>query len=64
MEKRLARSSTNHMISGVCGGIAEYWNIDPVIVRVIFFFLILSFGAGLLLYVVLRFVMPYGSPKN
>ena len=38
MRKRLTRSRKNRMIFGVCGGIAEYLDIDPVIVRLIFLF--------------------------
>jgi phage shock protein C len=44
MTKRLYRSTENHMIAGVCGGIAQYFNIDPVIVRLIAVILLLSGG--------------------
>jgi phage shock protein C len=56
--KRLTRSSDNRIISGVAAGIAEYLGIDPIIVRVIFIFLIFCGGGGLLLYLVLLFIMP------
>ncbi len=59
MAKRLYRSATNRMIWGVCGGLAEYFDIDPVLVRVIFVILALgSGGVGILLYIVLAIVTP------
>ena len=54
MRKRLTRSRDNRMIFGVCGGIAEYLDIDPVIVRLIFLF----FGVTLFLYVVMAVIIP------
>ena len=56
--KRLTRSSHNRIISGVAAGIAEYLDIDPVIVRIIFVFLLFFGGGGLLLYLILLFIMP------
>jgi phage shock protein PspC (stress-responsive transcriptional regulator) len=61
MAKRLYRSATNRMIWGVCGGLAEYFALDPVLVRVIFVVLALASGTGVLLYIVLAIVMPSGS---
>lgn len=59
MSKRLYRSEENKMIAGVCGGIAEYFDIDPVIVRIIFVILLLPGGApGLLPYLILYLVVP------
>lgn len=57
-EKKLRRSSSNRMIAGVCGGLAEYFGIDAVIVRVVFFLLFWSNLGGLLLYLILWLVMP------
>lgn len=54
MRKRLTRSRKNRMIFGVCGGIAEYLDIDPVIVRLIFLF----FGVTLFLYIVMAVIIP------
>ena len=48
MEKKLYRSNTNKMLCGVCGGIGEYFNIDPTIVRLIWAIFICS-GPGHLL---------------
>jgi phage shock protein PspC (stress-responsive transcriptional regulator) len=47
------------MIAGVAGGLAEYFNIDPVIIRIIFVFVVLSGGAGILVYIILWIVLPY-----
>lgn len=60
--KILRRSIENKKIAGVCGGLAEYLDIDPTIVRLIFVLLTLSsFGLGILLYVVLAIAMPQGK---
>jgi phage shock protein C len=57
--KKLYRSRDNRMIAGVCGGLAEYFNVDPVIMRIIFFILLLPGGLpGLLPYIVLWIVVP------
>ncbi len=56
--KRLYRSTTDKMLCGVCGGLAEYFNIDPVLVRLIFVGLTLFHGAGALAYVALCILMP------
>ncbi|HSW70450.1 MAG TPA: PspC domain-containing protein [Gammaproteobacteria bacterium] len=59
MQKKLYRSKSDRMIAGVCGGLAEYFNIDPVIVRIIAFILLLPGGLpGLLPYIVLWIVVP------
>lgn len=57
-EKRLTRSTTDRMVAGVAGGLAEYFNIDPTLVRVLFVLLALAGGPGLLIYIVLWIVMP------
>ncbi|MCF0203444.1 MAG: PspC domain-containing protein [Bacteroidaceae bacterium] len=60
MEKRLKRSVYDKKLAGVCGGIAEYFDIDPTLVRV--GYLCLSFFSaafpGLILYIILAIVMP------
>lgn len=57
--KKLYRSS-NRILAGVCGGIAEYFNVDPTLIRVLYAALsILSVGfPGILLYVILMILMP------
>lgn len=66
MAKRLYRSTTDKMIAGVCGGIAEYFNIDPTIVRVIAVVLLLAGSAGFWAYIILWIVVPKnpGSSVN
>jgi phage shock protein C len=56
--KLLQRSTTNKMIAGVCGGLAVYFNLDPVLMRVIFVALALAGGPGVVLYIILWVVMP------
>jgi phage shock protein PspC (stress-responsive transcriptional regulator) len=55
--KELRKSATNRMLCGVCGGIGEYFNIDPTIVRLIFV-LIGCTGTGLVAYLVMAIIMP------
>ncbi|SCP99201.1 PspC domain-containing protein [Anaerobium acetethylicum] len=62
--KKLCKSRTNRMIAGVCGGIGEYLNIDPTVVRLIT--VLLGFtGTGIIAYLVAAIIMPevnqYGS---
>lgn len=60
MEKKLFRSTSEKMLCGVCGGLAEYFDIDPTLVRVGYVFLSL-FSAGfpgLLLYIVMALIVP------
>jgi phage shock protein C len=56
--KRLFRSRKERMIAGVCGGIGEYFGIDPTIVRLLFVLGILMGGPGLLAYLILMIVVP------
>jgi phage shock protein C len=56
--KRLYRSRKNAMLGGVCAGLAEYFGIDPTIVRLIFVLLFLFGGHGLLIYLILWLVVP------
>lgn len=59
--KRLFRSATNRMICGVCGGIAEYFNIDPTLVRLAVVLLsCLSFGTGIIAYIIAAIIIPQG----
>ena len=56
--KRLYKSSTDKAIFGVCGGIAEYFWIDSLIVRLVLVLFTLAFGAGLLFYIIAALIMP------
>ncbi|TET14284.1 MAG: PspC domain-containing protein [Dehalococcoidia bacterium] len=58
MEKRLYRSKDQRMIWGICGGLAQYFNIDPTIVRVIAVVTMIFGGWSILAYIILRFVIP------
>jgi phage shock protein PspC (stress-responsive transcriptional regulator) len=60
MEKKLCLSRDNKVLAGVCGGIAEYFGVDPTLIRIIWVLMILClFGAPpLLLYVICWAVMP------
>jgi len=57
-QKKLYRSRTNRTIAGVCGGLGDYFNIDPTIVRLAAVFLTLWWGGGLLLYFIAWFLIP------
>jgi phage shock protein C len=59
--KRLYRSETDSSVAGVCGGIAEYFNVDSTLVRLLFVLLTFAGGPGLLVYVLLWLVMPAES---
>ncbi len=56
--KKLQRSRRDHVIAGVCGGIAEYFGLDSTIVRVVFAILIVLWGSGILLYLALWIIVP------
>lgn len=59
MAKKLYRSSKNKKLAGVCGGMAEYFDMDTTIIRLIWAFLtVLSGGTGLILYVIAAFIIP------
>jgi len=58
MQKRLYKSQTDVKICGVCGGIAEFFGIDPTVVRLIWALLIFCAGTGLLAYIVAALVLP------
>jgi phage shock protein C len=56
MAKRLVKG--DKMIFGVCSGLANYFDLDPTVMRVIFVIALFGFGTGLLLYIILALVMP------
>jgi len=62
--KKLYLSDTNKKLGGVCGGIGEYFDIDPTLVRVIFVFLtLLSLGMGILAYILIWMIIPRRPKK-
>ena len=57
--KRLLRSKKNRVIAGVCGGIGEYFNVDPTIIRLLWVIgTIISVGAGILAYIIAWIIIP------
>ena len=65
MEKRLYRSRKNRMLAGICGGMADYFNIDPVIIRIIAVICLLAFNImAVIAYIVLIFIIPLEGSAN
>ncbi len=64
MNKKLYRSQKERMIGGVCGGLAEYFDIDPTLVRLAFVILAIAGGPGILIYIVLLLLVPEASTQN
>ncbi len=58
MQKRLYRSRLDSKIAGVCGGLGEYFDVDPTLIRIIFLLMILAHGVGLIAYIVAWIAMP------
>ena len=61
--KRLERDLQNKVLGGVCSGLGNYFDMDPIIWRVLFFFLVFFGCSGLLIYIVLWIVMPAGQTR-
>jgi phage shock protein C len=59
--KKLCKSRQNRIIDGICGGIGEYFEVDPTIVRILWVFLTLLGGSGLILYIVAMIIMPVNT---
>ena len=64
MKKRLYKSTDNKMLCGVCGGVAEYFDIDPTLVRLGWALFSLCAGAGIIIYIVAAIVMPQKPKEN
>ncbi len=62
--KKLYRSRTDRKIAGVCGGLAQYFNVDPTVVRIGMIVLALPGGPSILIYVLLWVVMPEEPSSN
>ena len=62
-EKKLYKSAKNKVISGVCGGLGEYFNVDPTLVRLAVVALSVFAGGGLLAYIVALIIIP-DAPKD
>jgi phage shock protein PspC (stress-responsive transcriptional regulator) len=61
MEKKLVRKDKK--IFGVCGGLADYFGMDPTVIRIIFVVALVFFGSGVLLYLILALFMPEEKPS-
>lgn len=56
--KKLYRSSKDRMIAGVCGGLGEYFNLDPTLIRLFFVLIIILGGSGILAYLIFWLIVP------
>lgn len=61
MKKRLYKIEEGKKLCGVCGGIAEYFDIDPTIVRLLWIILVFCVGTGVLAYIIAAIIMPKKS---
>ena len=59
--RKLYRSQTQRMIAGVCGGLAEYFNIDATLIRILFLLFAVFGGSGLVIYLVMWLIVPDAS---
>ena len=62
--EKLYRSRTNRQVAGVCGGLAERFNVDVTLMRVLFIVLALFGGAGIVLYIAMWIVVPEQPPAG
>ncbi|GAB6415967.1 PspC domain-containing protein [Bacillus luti] len=58
MSKKLCKSETDKMLSGVCGGLGEYFDISSTLIRILWVIAILCFGTGFLVYLICLLLMP------
>jgi phage shock protein C len=59
MERKLYRNNTDRMIAGVCGGLGEYLNVDPTLIRLLFVLSVLAgFGSSVLFYIIMMVIVP------
>ena len=56
--KKLVRSRTDRWFAGICGGLGNYFGVDPTLMRVLFVLFALTFGSGFLVYLVLWIIIP------
>ena len=61
MKKRLYKIEEGKKVFGVCGGIAEYFDVDPTLIRLLWIVLVLCAGTGILAYIVAALIMPNKS---
>ena len=63
MKKKLYKSNTEKKLDGVCGGIAEYFDVDPTVIRLAWVIFSLCGGSGLIAYIICAIIMPR-KPEN
>lgn len=56
--RRIYRSREDRVVSGVCGGVGEYFNLDPVLIRVLWLSAFLAYGAGIVMYILAALIIP------
>lgn len=62
--KRVFRSRRDRMVAGVCGGIAEYFDVDPTLIRLLWVAaIVFGFGSGLIIYIICAIVIPEMPPN-
>ena len=61
--KQLYRSTKNKVLGGVCGGLGEYYSIDPVIIRILWILFSLAWGAGIIAYILALIIVPKNPGK-
>ncbi len=61
--KRLYRSKENTVIGGVCGGLGDYLDVDPVIIRLVWALMVFMFGTGILAYIIAWIIIPENPGK-
>ncbi|MEM7826970.1 MAG: PspC domain-containing protein [Candidatus Aenigmatarchaeota archaeon] len=58
VKKRLYRSEKDKVLGGVCGGLGEYFGVDPILIRLIWIIFVLVFGTGILAYLIAWIIIP------
>lgn len=61
MAKKLTKSRTNRKLAGVCGGIAEFFDVDVTVIRILWVLATFMGGSGLLAYIICALIMPEGD---
>ena len=62
--KRLFRSGKDRILGGVCGGIGEYFGVDPVLVRLLWVLFSIAYGSGILAYIIAWIIIPRNPKQN
>lgn len=64
MEKRIFKSTRNKVLTGTCGGIGEYFNVDPTVIRLVFCIAFFVWGTGLMVHIVAALIIPNAPVDN